>query len=245
VTFHLDGKNALVTGGTRGTGRAITLALARAGANVVCCYQQDEAASETLRQELKGIGQCFEVVAADVCESESVASLAATCAATLGGLDIVVNNVGVYSMISFDDLELSDWKSTINTNLRSVYMIVRAALPLLGVGSSIVNVGAAVAVRGLPARAHFTASKAAITGLTRSLCKELGPAGIRINTVAPGIIESRPYAGMPEELYEHFRKMTALGRMGTPEEVADAVLFFASDLSRYVTGVTLDVDGGI
>jgi len=235
----------VITGGTRGTGRAVSLGFARAGAGVVACYQQDEEAADRLRKELADIGGTFSVMRADVRHQPDIAALAQACERVLGGVDTVVNNVGVYSMVSFGELSMTEWRRTLDTNVASFFFLTQAMLPLLGPGASIINVGSAAAERGLPQRAHYTAAKAAVVGLSRSLCKELGPRGIRVNTVAPGITESQPYAGMPPQMYEFFRNMTALRRIGTPEDMAGPVLFLASDLARHVTGVVLNVDGGI
>lgn len=245
MSLDLAGKRVLVTGGTRGTGRAVSLAFARAGSDVVACYRQDEEAADRLRKELAEVGGTFAVVKADVREQPETIALAKTCRSVLGGLDVVVNNVGTYSMVLFEELPVAEWQRTLDTNVTSFFFVVQAVLPLLGTGSSIINVGSASAERGLTLRAHYTASKAAVVGMSRSLCKELGPRGIRVNTVAPGITETRPYAGMPPEMYEFFRKMTALGRIGTPEDMAGPILFLASDLARHITGIVLTVDGGI
>jgi 3-oxoacyl-[acyl-carrier protein] reductase len=245
VSLDLAGKRVVVTGGTRGTGRAVSLGFARAGAGVVACYQQDGEAADGLRKELAGIGGTSSVIKADVRHASDIATLARACVDVLGGVDTVVNNVGTYSMVSFGELSIAEWQRTLETNVSSFFFLVQAMLPHLGPGASIINVGSAAAERGLPLRAHYTAAKAAIAGMSRSLCKELGPRGIRVNTVAPGITESQPYAGMPPQLYEFFRNMTALRRIGTPEDMAGPVLFLASDLARHVTGAVLTVDGGI
>jgi 3-oxoacyl-[acyl-carrier protein] reductase len=130
-------------------------------------------------------------------------------------------------------------------NVTSAYLVTQAALELLVDGASIVNIGSSVAMRGRVRGVHYTTSKAALVGLTRALCKELGPRGIRINTVAPGLTETEPGAGLPPEAVERIVGMTALGRICQPDDVAGAVLFLAGDTSRYISGVTLNVDGGV
>jgi len=273
VAAWLEGKRALVTGGTRGIGRAITLAMAAAGATVVACHRTDSEHAATLARELKELsvheldatgvraagnpaavefvadgsfaGAAHAVVRADVTDPAEVAHLVQTCRATLGGLDVLVNNAGVDGEHPFDDLPLAEWHRVLDADLTSLFLVTQAASALLEPGASVVNIGAAIAARGRAGRTHHTAAKAGVGGLTRSLAKELGPRGIRVNTVAPGVIDTDPSGGPPAHVREMLARFTALGRLGTPDDVAGAVCFLASDLARYVTGVTLTVDGGI
>src|SRR5262245_14463742 len=239
----LADRRVLVTGGTRGIGRAIVLAAARAGAAVVTCARTagDDAAS--LEAELKEIGGTFRVVTADVTDPDDVKRLIAEAEEALGGLDVVVNNAGRDGQSTIEDLDMDAWRELMDADLTSVFLVSQASLRLLGPGASIVNIGAGNALRGLAGRAHYTAAKAAIIGLTRSMCKELGPEGIRVNVVAPGMIQTDPAEEHP--MAARVKGMTALGRFGTPDEVAACVLFLASTASGYVTGHVLTVDGGI
>ncbi|KXK63829.1 short-chain dehydrogenase [Micromonospora rosaria] len=243
--LNLSGRRALVTGGTRGIGRSISLGLARAGATVAACYRADDEAAAALTDELKRHGDGHVVVRADVTDADEVARLAQEVRTSLGGLEILVNNAGIDGMDPFQSMTPEEWHHLLDANLTSLFLVTRAALPLLADGGSVVNIGGAAAARGVPLRAHYGAAKGGVLGLTRSLAKELGGRRIRVNQVAPGIVETEPQAGLPEELYERFSAMVALGRLAQPEEVADVVLFLASDLSRYVTGATIPVDGGI
>jgi len=235
----------LVTGGTRGIGRATVLAFARAGASVVTCHHTASEAAESLARELKEIGGQHQVVQADVTDRADVERLVDVCRQTLGGLDVLVNNVGVDGAVMFGELGEDEWRRVVDHNVTAAYLVTHAALDLLADGASVVNVGSSVALRGRVAGVHYTASKAALIGFTRALCKELGPRGIRVNTVAPGLTETEPGAGLPPEAVKRIVGMTALGRIGQPEDVAGAVLFLAGDTSRYVSGVTLNVDGGV
>lgn len=249
MDLKLDGKRALVTGGTRGIGRAVALTLARAGADVLTCYARDAVAADGLARELKEVPGDHHVVQADLARPEAPAELVAECRERLGGLDVIVNNAGVISQHPFGELPPDEWHRVLDTNLTAVYLLIQQALPLLGPGASIVNVGSRVATIGVPQRAHYTASKAGLIGLSRSLAKELGGRDIRVNVVAPGVIETEEAQKLSEEQREVYRQryrgLMALGRFGRPEDIAAAVLFLASDLSGYVTGETLNVDGGV
>ncbi|MDT8910100.1 SDR family NAD(P)-dependent oxidoreductase [Amycolatopsis sp. PS_44_ISF1] len=239
MELGFKGKRALVTGGTRGIGRAVALGLASAGATVVAVNREDNEDAESLRKELSGLGGT--VAHADVTVAADVARLAETCRTELGGLDVLVNNAGVHGHTPLAELDLAEWTRLIDTDLTSMFLVTQACVPLLAEGASVVNVGASAAFRGMAGTAHYTAAKAGVVGLTRSLCKEFG--GIRVNTIAPGVIDTGDE--LPPPVAERVKRMTALGRLGTPEEVAGAVLFLAGDLSTYVTGALLAVDGGM
>jgi len=243
VIINLSGRKALVTGGTRGIGRGITLALAAAGADVLACYRTDGEHVEQLARDLKELPGDHHLVRADISDTAEVRALADECRHRFGGLDVVVNNAGVISHEPFERLAVDEWRRVLDTNLTGAYLVAQAALPLLGAGGSIVNIGSRVATVGIPLRAHYTAAKAGMIGLTRSLCKELGPRGIRVNLVAPGVIATE--AELSDEVRARYEGMTALRRLGDTADVAAVVCFLASDLAAYITGETIHVDGGI
>ncbi|MFD4790066.1 SDR family NAD(P)-dependent oxidoreductase [Streptomyces sp. NPDC058459] len=249
MELGLQGKKFLITGGSRGIGRAIVLAAAHAGADVITCYVQESEYVESLRRELKETGGHHYVIRADVGEIAQIDSLVETAKEKYGRLDGIVNNAGVISHIPFAELAPTEWSRVIDTNLTATYRVIQQALPLLGEGASVVNIGSRGAAAGIPLRAHYTAAKAAMIGLTRSLAKELGGKGIRVNVVAPGVIETEAFDSMPAERAEGLRatyaQKTALARLGRVDELAAPVLFLLSELSAYVTGETLNVDGGI
>ncbi|GII80955.1 short-chain dehydrogenase [Sphaerisporangium rufum] len=245
MNLNLEGRNALVTGGTRGIGRAVVRTLAAAGMNVTACYRGDEEAAAELARELKELGGDHSVFRADVADPEDVERLMAHCR-DRGGLHVVVNNAGVIGDRPLVSLTPDEWHRVLDGDLTSVYLVIRAAVTMavLADGGSVVTVGSAAALRGLPGRAHYTAAKSGLVGLSRTLAKELGSRGIRVNLVAPGIIDTDDPPQAPSERQRRLSALAALGRLGRPEEVADVVLFLAGDLSRYVTGETITVDGG-
>lgn len=252
----LAGKRVVVTGGTRGIGRATALAFARAGARLVVGYRTDGDAAKLLDAELDALGADFALVRADVTTSAGAAAVADAARARFGDgdgdgsggggvLDVLVNNVGVDGHVPFAKLAEDEWRRVLDANATSAYLVTHALVGLLAERASVVNIGASVALRGRPLGVHYSASKAALIGFTRALAKELGPRGIRVNTVAPGVTETEPGAGLPPHLVERLTALTALGRLGTSEDVAGAVLYLAGDSSAYVTGTTIEVDGGI
>jgi 3-oxoacyl-[acyl-carrier protein] reductase len=249
MELQLEGRRALVTGGTRGVGRGVVLALARAGMQVFTCYRQEGDAVDSLQRELKEIGGEHHVVRADLADPAQIAALFDEVRAHTDRLDLVVNNAGAISHVPYTDLPLEEWNRIVAVNLTGAHLVVQHAVALLPEGGSVVSIGSKSSEVGIPLRAHYTATKAALRGLTRSLAKELGGRGIRVNVLALGVIETEALHAMPAEqrqqMIERYSSKTALGRLGTPDEVAGAVLWLASDLSRYVTGATVHVDGGI
>lgn len=239
------GKHVLVTGGARGIGRATVLALAARGAAVTACYVNESERVESLRAELDELGARGTLVRADISDHEDAARLAAGAHERFGAVDAVVNNAGVISHHPLRDLPPAEWQRVLDTNLSGMYHVIRGVLPYVAESASIVNISSAVAHHGMPGAAHYVASKAGVMGLTRALAKELGPQGIRVNCIASGLIETDQMKAVTAEGKARYEQMISLGRLGRPEEIADVVLFLASPAARYVTGATLDVDGGI
>lgn len=245
MDLELKGKRVLITGGSRGIGRAMVLAFARQGADVVTCYRQEGPAVESLRAELTELGVTHELVRADVGVAEDVERLLRTVEESLGGLDVVVNNAGAQGRAPLLSMDLDEWQRVVGSNLTGAYLVLKAAVPLLSDGGSIINVGSAAALRGIGGSSHYIASKAGVLGLTRSLAQELGGRWIRVNTLSPGGTETEEAANIPKEAKERFLSMVPLKRMAKPEDIANAALFLASDLSSFISGHTLNVDGGI
>jgi 3-oxoacyl-[acyl-carrier protein] reductase len=245
VDLNLKGKKALVTGGSRGIGRATVLALVQHGATVAAGYTRDSPDIESLSGELAAFGNGSHVVRADVSDEAGVIRMVGAVREQFGQIDVVVNNAGVVSHRTIDDLDLAEWHRVIDTNLTGTYLVVREALPAMVAGGSIINVTSAVGLKGMAARTHYTSSKAGVIGFTRSLAKEVGPRGIRANAIAPGIIETDQVSGLSDEGRARYMAMIAMQRLGRPDDIAGPILFLASDLSSYVNGETIVVDGCI
>jgi len=249
MDLGLNGKKALVTGGTRGIGKGIALTLARHGVNVITCYRQEGPQVDALERELKEIGGQHHVLRADLGDPDQTVGLLGECATRFGRLDLVVNNAAAVSHVPFGELEQQEWQRVVATNLTAAYLVIKHALPLLGAGGSVVSISSKTVEIGIPLLAHYTTTKAALHGLNRSLARELGGKDIRFNVLSLGMIHTEAVDAMPEEqrkaMVKRYEDKTALGRWGRPEDVAGAVLWLASDLSRYVTGAVIAVDGGI
>jgi len=234
----LDGKTALVTGASRGIGRAIAVELASAGASVVVGYRSGQDEAEEVAKEIGG-----RAVQADV--SDAASALALVEAA--GDLDILVNNAGLTRDGLLARMSDEDWRTVIDTNLSSVFYTCRAVTrPMMKRrAGAIVNVSSVVGLHGNPGQTNYAASKAGIIGFTKSLARELGSRGVRANVVAPGYITSRLTDEISEEMRALMLQNTPLGRLGDPENVAGAVRFLCSDEAAFITGEVLLVDGGL
>jgi 3-oxoacyl-[acyl-carrier protein] reductase len=239
VTFaSLEGKRALVTGASRGIGRAIAAELARAGADVVIGYRSGGEEAQALAGELGA-----RAVQADVSNAEDAARLVEEA----GDLDILVNNAGLTRDGLLARMSDDDWRTVIETNLSSVFYTCRAVTrPMMRKRSgSIVNVSSIVGVHGNWGQTNYAASKAGIIGFTKSLARELGSRGVRANVVAPGYVKTQLTGVLPEEATKAMLDNTPLGRLGEPEDVAGAVRFLCSDDASFITGEVLLVDGGL
>ncbi|MFL5920859.1 MAG: 3-oxoacyl-[acyl-carrier-protein] reductase [Gaiellaceae bacterium] len=234
----LEGKTALVTGGSRGIGRAVALELARAGADVVVGYRSGGDEAEAVAQEAGG-----RAVEADVSDPEQAVRLVEEA----GDLDILVNNAGLTRDGLLARMPDADWRDVIETNLSSVFYTCRAVTRgmMRKRSGSIVNVSSIVGVHGNWGQTNYGASKAGIIGFTKSLARELGSRGVRANVVAPGYVNTRLTDVLPEEAQQAMLTNTPLGRLGEPEDVAGAVRFLCSDEAAFITGEVLLVDGGL
>jgi 3-oxoacyl-[acyl-carrier protein] reductase len=231
----LEGKVALVTGGSRGIGAAISRELGAAGANVAVNYRSDEAAAEEIAGEVGGVA-----IQADVSVPDEAVALVERVESELGDIDALVNNAGVTRDTLIARMSDDDWETVIETNLRGPFNTCRAVARkmLKRRAGSIVNMSSVVGLHGNPGQANYSASKAGIIGMSKALARELGSRGVRVNVIAPGYIIS-------EEMRQLILTNTALGRLGEPEDVARAVRFLCSDEAAFITGEVLLVDGGL
>jgi 3-oxoacyl-[acyl-carrier protein] reductase len=238
----LDGKVALVTGGSRGIGAAISRELAKAGAKVALNYRAGQEAADEIADEVGGLA-----VRADVSNPEEVQALIERVEGELGDIDALVNNAGVTRDTLIVRMTDDDWQTVIDTNLRGTFNTSRAVSRkmLRRRAGSIVNLSSVVGVHGNPGQANYAASKAGIIGLTKALARELGSRGVRVNAIAPGYISTELTDVLPEEARGLILQNTPLGRLGEPEDVAGAVRFLCSDEAAFITGEVLLVDGGL
>lgn len=243
MQIDLTGKNVLVTGSTRGIGRAIAETLAKAGARVAVVGRDLEKA----RQAAAEVGNGSIGFACDVADTAAVAKLVADVETAFGSIDVLVNNAGITRDNLVMRLKDEDWDAVINANLRGAFAAIRAVSRGMMKRRSgrIINISSIIGMIGNKGQANYAASKAGLIALTKSVAKELGSRNILVNAVAPGFIETEMTAAMTPEAREALGKQIALERLGTPQDVAAAVAFLASDLSSYITGQVLVVDGGM
>jgi len=254
--FDLTGKKALVTGGSRGIGRGICLALARQGADVAVNYRGNQAEAEAVVSEINAMGQgslpagrqAF-AVQGDVSLAESVAKMFAEIKNRWGKLDILVNNAGIVKFANFEEVTEEDWDQILAVNLKGQFLCAKEALKLMGPGGKIINIasiasgGAGIGFRQV---AHYTASKGGVVALTENMALELAPKGINVNAIAPGVIETDMTKGLTTDEKTSAALLARIpkGRFGKPEDIGAAAAFLASDEADYITGAVLYVDGG-
>jgi len=245
--MQLQDRVAVVTGASRGIGRAIAMELARRGAKVVVNYKTSGAAAEEVVSAIKDAGGQAIAVKADVSKLDEAQALIKTAADTFGRLDILVNNAGATRDMLLAMMKEEDWDLVLATNLKSAFNCCKAALrPMMRQKyGRIVNITSVAGIAGNPGQTNYAASKAGLIGFTKSLAKEIGPRNITVNAVAPGFVDTELTKDLPADLKEASLKVTPLGRWGTAEEMAYAVAFLASDEAAFITGQTLSVDGGL
>ncbi len=242
----LEGKVAIVTGGSRGIGRAVAVALAREGATVAVCSRNIEASKETADQ-ISSEGGRAKAYQLDVTDSESVSRLVSDVLGDSGRIDILVNNAGVTSDNLLVRMKEEEWDKVVNTNLKGTFNCTKAVARtmLKQRGGKIVNIASVVGVIGNAGQANYCAAKAGIIGFTKSIARELASRNITVNCVAPGLILSAMTDSLPDTTKEELLRLIPLGRMGKPEDVAEVVKFLASPASDYITGEVIRSDGGM
>jgi 3-oxoacyl-[acyl-carrier protein] reductase len=243
----LANKSAIVTGASRGIGRAIALDLARRGAAVVVNYNSSEAAANEVVAAITDAGGKAIAFKADVTRFDECQALVKACTDTFGKLDILVNNAGTTRDTLLLSMSEADWDTVINADLKSVFNCSKAAVkPMIRArGGRIVTISSVVGLSGQGGQTNYAAAKAGVIAFSKSLAKEVGSRNITVNVVAPGFIPTALTDSLPDEQKQLITKNTPLGRFGTPEEVANAVSFLVSDDAAFITGATLSVDGGL
>ena len=245
--IDLSGRTAVVTGGSRGIGRAIVLRLATQGADVAFSYRGNAAAAEATAEEVRALGRTALPVNADVSQPESAESLIKATIDGLGKVDILVNNAGITRDDLIMRMGIDAWREVLETNLFGAFWMTKAVTrPMLKArGGRIINITSVSGQAGQTGQANYSAAKAGLIGLTKATARELASRGITVNAVAPGFVLTELTQDLPEALQAQITERTPLGRFGTPQEIADAVAFLASDEAGYITGQVLAVDGGL
>lgn len=243
----LKGKNALVTGASRGIGKAIALELAKQGANVAVNFAGNEAKAQTVVEEIGNLGVQAIKVQADVADEVQVKSMVKEVVGKFGSLDILVNNAGITKDNLLMRMKAEEFDQVINTNLKGVFLCTKAVTRQMMKQKSgkVINVSSIVGVSGNPGQANYVAAKAGVIGLTKSTAKELASRNIHVNAVAPGFIATDMTDELTEEQRESMLTMVPLGKLGKAEDVAKTVRFLASDDANYITGQTIHIDGGM
>ncbi|MED3660365.1 3-oxoacyl-[acyl-carrier-protein] reductase [Ureibacillus sp. FSL K6-8385] len=243
----LEGKTAVVTGASRGIGRAIALELAKEGANVVVNYSGSKEKAEQVVNEILEMGRKAIAVQANVADNDSVQNLMKKALEEFGSIDILVNNAGITRDNLLMRMKEEEWDEVIQTNLKGVFLCTKAVTRQMMKQRSgrIINIASVVGVTGNAGQANYTAAKAGVIGLTKTAARELASRNILVNAVAPGFITTEMTDALPEDVKTSMLSQIPLGKFGKPEQVAKAVVFLASDDAEYITGQVLHVDGGI
>lgn len=243
----MSGRTALVTGGARGIGRAVALQLARDGFDVAFCYRQAQDAAREVEEEILRLGRRAFQRPCDVGDFTAVRAFVGTVDEELGPPEVVVNSAGIISDSPLVLMEPETWRAVLSTNLDGVFNVCRSVVFNLmkRKGGCIVNIGSVAGVYGYGTQTNYSASKAGVIGFTKALAKELGPYNVRVNVVAPGAIDTEIIKDVAPKMIERIISSIPMRRVGQAQEVADLVSFLASDRARYVTGQTIQIDGGI
>jgi 3-oxoacyl-[acyl-carrier protein] reductase len=244
----LAGKAALVTGAQQGIGRAIVLAFAAAGADVAINYLDDRSAADDVARRVRAMGRRATIIACDVASIAATAAMVETACRELGRIDVLVNNAGIFPRVAFVAMTGDDWDNVMNVNLRGAFFCAQAAVRSMiaaGRPGNVVNIGSRAMMGASAGSCHYAASKGGLASLTRAMAIELAPYRIRVNAIAPGLVDTaQPRSALREDQIQARVRETPAGRIGQPEDIATAAVFLASDASSFIVGQTLHANGG-
>lgn len=243
----LSNRVAIVTGASRGIGRAIALAMARAGADIIVNYASNDGAAAEVADLIKAAGRKALLFKADVADPQEADNLIKAAKAEFGRIDILVNNAGINRDSLIIKMKDEDWDAVLSVNLKGAFNCARSAIREMVKNQygRIINISSVVGLTGNVGQANYAAAKAGLLGMTRALAKELSSRNITVNAVAPGFINTDMTAGLPEKVTEKLLAQIPMKRFGDPEEIAGLVVFLATDAASYITGQTIAVDGGM
>ena len=241
------GKTALITGASRGIGRACALAFASEGYRIAAVYEKNEDAAKGLRELLRERGTDCEIYCCDVASHKSVVKAAEEVMSRFGHIDVLANNAGISQIKLFTDITEEDWDRMFDVNIKGIFNFCKAIVPemISRKSGSIINISSMWGISGASCEVHYSASKSAVIGFTKALAKELGPSGIRVNCIAPGVIDTDMNSGLDELVMSELCGEIPLCRIGKAEKIAKAAVFLAGENASYITGQTISVDGGM
>lgn len=243
---ELQSRTALVTGGSRGIGRAIALDLADNGASVAFTYRRDKESAQEVVRTIESLGRAAMALQADAVDHAMAKQVVQQVLAEFGRLDILINNAGIHHNEPIWDMDEGQWDRVLEVGLKGTFNYIRAVAPLFRNqrAGKIVSIASIHGLRGRAEGPNYSAAKAGVIGLSKSVARDLGPYGVNVNVVAPGIVETDMVRALPEEVKQGFVDQIVLGRIGQPEDVAHLVTFLCSDRARHIHGEVIKVDGG-
>lgn len=239
-------ETVIVTGASRGIGKACALAFGKSGANVIINYTRSKEKAEELCEDISKLGGRALPFCADVADRKAVDETIAFAHSNFGSISILVNNAGIAEQIMFCDITEEKWDRMFAVDVKGVYNCIQAALPdmIHNKSGRIINISSMWGITGASCEVHYSAAKAAVIGMTKALAKELGPSGITVNAIAPGVISTEMNGNISEEIMSELKEETPIGRIGTPEDIAETALFLASPKASFITGEVISVNGG-
>lgn len=239
-------ETVIVTGASRGIGKACALAFGKSGANVIINYTRSKEKAEELCEDISKLGGRALPFCADVADRKAVDEMIAFAHSNFGSITTLVNNAGIAEQIMFCDITEEKWDRMFAVDVKGVYNCIQAALPdmIHNKSGRIINISSMWGITGASCEVHYSAAKAAIIGMTKALAKELGPSGITVNAIAPGVISTEMNGNISEEIMSELKEETPIGRIGTPEDIAETAIFLASPKASFITGEVISVNGG-